>query len=244
MNRSNGSLIVHDGPPEVAAALAHLFVTEANAAIAARGRFSVSLAGGSTPKAAYALLAELPASRALDWRAIDVFFGDERCVGPDDEQSNYRMAKLALLDAVTIPAANVHRMHGEEEPALAAGAYRSTVLATLGPQPRLDLALLGMGPDGHTASLFPGTDPFTDDKLLVRAVYATSQAQWRLTLTPHVLNAARAVAFAVEGSAKASTLRAVREGTYEPSRYPAQSIAPSDGRLFWLVDRAAAGVSA
>ena len=244
MSRDSGTLEVFASPQDVAAALARLFIDEAHASLAMRGRFAVSLAGGTTPKAAYALLAQLPDARALDWNAIDLFFGDERCVPPDHEQSNYRMARLAFLDALGIPSARVHRMRGEDDPQAAARAYRDDLVAALGTRPRLDLALLGMGPDGHTASLFPGTDPHADDAALVRAVYAPSQAQWRLTLTPQVLDAARTVAFTVEGAAKAAMLKTVREGPYEPSRFPAQSIAPSDGRLLWLVDRAAAGISA
>lgn len=242
MSIERGTLDIFATPADVADALARLIVREADAAIAARGSFAISLAGGTTPKAAYALLARLPEARALDWSAIAVFFGDERCVPPDDEQSNYRMARLAFLDAVGIPAKNVHRMRGEDDPPRAARAYRDELVAVLGEAPRMDLALLGMGPDGHTASLFPGSDPHADDDALVRAVYAPSQAQWRLTLTPRVLNAARTVAFAVEGTGKRETLKNVREGPYEPSRFPSQTIAPSDGRLLWLVDRAAAGV--
>ncbi len=242
MTRDPGQIEIFTAPADVASALATLFVEEARRAIAERGRFAVSLAGGTTPKAAYALLAGLPAARALDWRAIEIFFGDERCVAPDDEQSNYRMARLAFFDAVGVPARQVHRMRGEEDPPRAALAYRDDLVATLGPQPRFDLVLLGVGPDGHTASLFPGGDPFADDAALVRAVYAPTQGQWRLTLTPRVLNGARTIAFTVEGAGKAAMLKTVREGSYEPSRYPAQSIAPHDGRLLWLVDRAAAGV--
>jgi 6-phosphogluconolactonase len=243
MSRNAGTLRVLPSPADVARTLADTFVTAAREAIAARGRFAVSLSGGTTPKAAYALLAQPPFAAAVDWTRVEIFFGDERCVPPDHEQSNYRMATQAFLEPLHIAAANVHRMHGEEDPAHAAQGYRADLVAALGAQPRFDLVLLGMGPDGHTASLFPGSDPLTDDAALVRAVYSQSQSQWRLTLTPRVLNAARAVVFAAEGASKAATLRAVREGPYDPAARPAQIIAPVDGTLTWLVDEAAASAT-
>jgi 6-phosphogluconolactonase len=172
---------------------------------------------------------------------VFVYFGDERCVPPDDEQSNYRMAKKAFLDAVAIPPANVHRIRGEIDPATAAADYASILRTDLGERPRFDLVLLGLGPDGHTASLFPGSPPTTDDAALVRAVYAPSQAMWRVTVTPEVINAARTVVFAVEGAEKAAILATVLEGPHDPTTYPAQIVAPEPGRLVWLVDRLAAG---
>ncbi len=241
MARDEGSLRVYDSPADVASALADLFIAKGNEALAARGRFTVSLAGGTTPKAAYALLGTQPRKIALDWTKTEIFFGDERCVPPDDAQSNYRMAREAFIDAVAIPPDNVHRIKGEIDPADAANAYRDEIVAALGDHPRLDLVLLGMGPDGHTASLFPGNDPTADDEALVRAVYSTSQQQWRVTLTPSLLNAARTIAFAVEGAGKAAMLERVRHGPYEPSTFPSQIIAPREGELLWLVDRAATG---
>lgn len=225
---------------DVARALAEVFVEAGNAALAERGRFSVSLAGGTTPKAAYALLAGPPFAGALDWNAVEVFFGDERCVPPGDDRSNYKMANDAFLRAVAIPEANVHRIRGEEDPQTAARAYRAELESALGAHPRFDLVMLGMGPDGHTASLFPGEDPQTDDASLVRAVYSQSQSQWRVTFTPAVINAARSVVFAVEGSEKAQTLARVREGPRDVVTLPAQIVAPADGAVIWLVDAAAA----
>jgi 6-phosphogluconolactonase len=242
MTRDAGTLRVFDAPADVAAALADTFLATARDAIAERGSFAVSLAGGTTPKAAYALLAQGPRANAIDWNAVNIYFGDERCVPPDHEQSNYKMANGAFIRALAIPDAHVHRMHGEDDPANAARAYRDDVIASLGAQPRFDLVMLGMGPDGHTASLFPGSDPLTDNDALVRAVYSQSQSQWRITLTPALLNAARAVVFAVEGSGKTATLAKVREGPYDPITYPSQIIAPTDGTLTWLADKAAAGV--
>ncbi len=240
MIRTTGDLVVLDTPADVAKALADLFVRCGQDAIAARGRFDVSLAGGTTPTAAYELLGTPEYASELDWNKVEVYFGDERCVPPDHEQSNYKMAKDAFLERVGIPGANVHRIAGEDDPVDAAAAYRAELISRLGEEPRFDLVMLGMGPDGHTASLFPGTDPLEADEMLVRAVYSTSQKQWRITLTPRVLNGARTVVFAVAGAGKASMLKQVREGPYEPMKRPSQIIAPRDGRLIWLVDREAA----
>jgi 6-phosphogluconolactonase len=241
MTRDDGALRIYEGPADVAAALAQLIVERGRDAIAKRGRFALCLSGGATPKAAYSLLAQSQYAGALDWNCAAIFFGDERCVPPESDQSNYRMAYEAFIGPLRICADCVHRMHGEDEPAHAAAAYHDDLVKTLGEHPRFDLVMLGMGPDGHTASLFPGTDPLTDDAKLVRAVYSQSQSQWRITLTPAVLNAARTIAFAVEGAGKARTLANVREGPYDPKAFPSQIILPVDGELIWLADKAAAG---
>ena len=242
MTRDTGELNVYDTPAEVAKAMADLFVASAGDAIAARGCCVVALAGGTTPKAAYQLLAKEPYASALDWSKVHVFFGDERCVPPGNDQSNYKMANEAFMASVGIPPGNVHRMRGEDDPADAAASYRDELISVLGVDPRFDLVMLGMGPDGHTASLFPGSNPADGDEMLVRAVYSTSQQQWRITLTPKILNGARTVVFAAEGAGKTAILKLVREGPYDPSKLPSQSIAPREGRLIWLVDKAAAGV--
>ena len=241
MTREKGELRVFDTPADVAKALADVFVECGKDAIGTRGRFAVALSGGTTPKSAYQLLASPPYRSALDWSNVEVFFGDERCVPPDDSQSNYKMAHEAFLETVGVPEANVHRILGENDPVDAAIAYRTELVNVLGQNPAFDLVMLGMGPDGHTCSLFPGSDPLEDDASLARAVYAPSQKQWRVTLTPRAINNARSDVFAVEGEAKARTLKQVREGPYDPSKLPSQIVAPNDGRLIWLVDRAAAG---
>ncbi len=241
MKREAGDIFVFDTPADVAKALADLFVRCGQEAIETRGRFAVSLSGGTTPKAAYEKLATPAYASALDWSKVQIFFGDERCVRPDSPQSNYKMANEAFLMAVGIPSSNVHRVRGEDDPVDAASAYRTEIVNVLGEEPRFDLVMLGMGPDGHTASLFPGNDPLEADDMLARAVYASSQKQWRVTLTPRVLNNARTIAFAAEGVGKAAVLKAVREGAYDPTKLPSQIIAPNDGRLVWLIDRAASG---
>ncbi|HEY1883698.1 MAG TPA: 6-phosphogluconolactonase [Candidatus Cybelea sp.] len=237
-----GDLQVCADSADLAQTLANLIVTSANTAVANRGGFLIALSGGSTPKAAYELLAGNALCKAVPWDRVSVYFGDERCVPPDDERSNYRMAERAFLDAVPIPHGNVHRIRGEIDPGLAANEYASTLRANFGSAPQLDLILLGLGEDGHTASLFPGSDPDLDDGALVRAVYAQAQQMWRVTVTPAVINAAQRVVFAVEGIAKAPVLAAVYEGPRDPIKYPAQIVSPASGGLTWLVDEAAASL--
>jgi len=227
-------------PELFARGLADAFVASARDAIATRGRFTVALAGGTTPRGAYALLAQDPRRSLVAWNAVHVYFGDERCVPPDDPASNYHTAKETLLDDVAIPAAQVHRMRGEIDPQQAALEYALVLRNTIGERPVLDLVMLGIGADGHTASLFPGENPLADDDALVRAVYAQSVRMWRLTITPDVINASHEVLFGVSGAEKAAALKAIREGPYDPWRYPAQIVKPHSGRLLWYADAAAA----
>jgi 6-phosphogluconolactonase len=238
--RPRGELRVCDTSQTVAEALADLFVSDARAAIRQRSAFFVALAGGSTPKATYALLAGADRRDAIEWHDAFIYFGDERCVPPESDESNYKMALDTLLSKVPIPPQNVHRMRGEDDPARAARAYAQVLIQTMGDAPRFDLILLGMGEDGHTASLFPQTDPTAGEEELVRAVYVEKLGAYRLTLTPRVINNSRHVAIAVEGAAKAPALHAVREGPYDPFKYPVQIVAPHDGKVTWLADKGAA----
>jgi 6-phosphogluconolactonase len=241
-------------PDALMHAAAELWVAAATRAIGGSGRFAVALAGGSTPERLYRLLATEPYVSGLDWSRVHAFQGDERCVPPDDPASNYRMAREALLARVPIPAGNVHRIRGEDEPDAAAAAYERDLrdaFATpdgpprLQPGARFDLVLLGMGEDAHTASLFPGSAALQEPTRWVRAVPLSDGSPARVTLTPVVINAAADVVFLVSGRAKASTLRKVREGPYQPDVLPAQLVAPRAGRLRWLVDAdAAAGFEA
>lgn len=224
----------------VTVALAQTFADISRTAVAERGVFEVALSGGSTPKAAYEMLAAEPFRSHIAWSSVFVYFGDERCVPPNDPASNYRMAYEALLGAVPIPSENVFRMRGEADPAIAADEYASALRAQLGERPRFDLVLLGLGDNAHTASLFPGSPPELDDGALVRAVYVDAQAMWRITITPAVINAARNVVFAVEGAPKAGALHDVLEGPRDVVRWPGQVVKPSPGQLTWLVDEAAA----
>ena len=232
---------IYPDADHLARGAAEHFATLAGEAITARGQFAVALSGGSTPRVTYALLAAEDFAAPVDWSRVHVFWGDECCVPPDHPDSNYRMAKETLLDHVSLPASNVHRIQGEMEPEAAAQAYAAELRAFFGTQwPAFDLALLGMGNDGHTASLFPGSAALRERMRAVVAVTADYEDRpaHRVTLTAPAINAARQVLFLVAGAAKAETLQAVLEGPAE--RFPAQLVRPTSGQLVWLVDRAAA----
>ena len=224
----------------LAAATAEHVVTVLAAALKLRRAAHVALAGGSTPRAVNALLTAEPRRAAVDWARVVFWFGDERCVPPDAAQSNYRMNRETLLAPLGIEPDRVHRMRGEDDPAAAAADYDAVMRSVLGERPRLDLVLLGMGPDGHTASLFPGTVSGIDEDKGCIAHYVPQLASWRMTLTPRALNAARDVAITAGGAEKAGALHAVLEGRRQPDVYPAQIVNPHDGRLHWFVDEAAA----
>jgi len=225
----------------LANAAARLVVEQAQAAIDARGAFSIALSGGSTPRDLHRRLASPPLVDQVDWPHVHVFFGDERCVPPDDAQSNYRMAEETLLSHVSIPAAQVHRMRGELPPEAAADDYATQLQDFFKDEPpRIDVILLGMGDNGHTASLFPGLRGVHEQRRWVMAEDVKEVGMWRITLTPVVLNLGRATVFLVAGEAKASMLHQVLEGPYRPAELPAQIVRPSPGEVIWLVDAAAA----
>jgi len=226
----------------LADATAARFVAAAEDAIASRGQFIVALSGGSTPRDTYLRLGtEALVSRVM-WSRVQVLWGDERCVPPDHMESNYRMARETLLDRVPVPAGNVHRILGEDAGTSAAEAYEATLRALLRTPAgaRIDLVLWGLGEDGHTASLFPGSAAVHEQTRWVLAARASAASMWRITLTPAVINAAAEVLFLVSGGAKAAILRRVLEGPRRPQELPAQAIAPSNGRVRWCVDAAAA----
>lgn len=231
---------VYPDSARLAQAAAESVISAGEAAIAARRRFSIALAGGSTPAPLYRLLATEQYAAQLDWRAVHVFWGDERCVPPQHSSSNYHMVREALLDRVPIPPDNIHRMRGEDDPVQAALAYEDALRAHFGGSPRFDLVLLGMGADGHTASLFPGAPALAERTRLAVAVYAANRSSWRVTLTYPALNAAAHVMFLVTSSEKADTLRAVLEGPHRPVDLPAQGVRPHAGRVLWLADADAA----
>jgi 6-phosphogluconolactonase len=233
---------VYADAEEVARAAAERIAQLAGESIGARGIFTLALSGGSTPRRVYELLAEGGLRESVDWPNVHVFFGDERMVPPDHAESNYRMASEALLSRVPVPAENVHRIDGVGDAAANASDYESEMRGLFGDGewPRLDLVLLGMGDDGHTASLFPGTDALSEGRLWVAPNWVGKLGAWRVTLTAPAVNAARHVLFLVNGAGKAGRLREVLTGEHDPSRLPSQLIQPSDGVLEWFVDRAAA----
>jgi 6-phosphogluconolactonase len=240
---SKAEVVVLPDAEELAHQAARRFAELAREAVASRGRFSVSLSGGSSPGQLYKLLTREPYRTQIPWRQVHLFWGDERCVPPDDPGSNYHLAEGALIAQVPVPAENVHRMRGELAPEAAARAYdRELQDFFCGPRPRFDLVLLGLGEDGHTASLFPGSPLLEEAERLVApatAVFQDRPAQ-RITLTLPAINAARQVLFLVSGGAKAQVVQAVLEGPAGP--LPAQWIQPTAGGLTWLLDAAAASV--
>jgi 6-phosphogluconolactonase len=243
--RPAAGLVVLADPTALAQEAAERCAGIAAEALARAGRFHVALTGGSTPKRLYTLLATEPYRSRLPWAQTHVFWGDERCVPPDHPESNYRMAHEALLRHLPIPSEQIHRMRGEDpDPEQAAAEYEQCLRTVFAPRagtlPRFDLVLLGMGADGHTASLFPHTGALREQqRWAVRNHVPQLQAD-RLTLTVPVINRGATILFLVAGTEKAVALRDVLEGPPDPERLPAQRIRPATGRLIWLVDRAAA----
>ncbi len=251
-------LIIQGDIESLAQAAAGRIIAASEAAIAARGRFTIALAGGSTPAALYRLLAAPSNVDRLDWLRTEVFFGDERCVPPEHEWSNYGMASRTLLSHVPLPPDQCHRMEGELPPAAAESRYALTLACVFDLQaarwPQLDVILLGMGEDGHTASLFPGMEALAEGSKTVVATevpaYVRPQVP-RVTLTLPVLNAGREVMFLVAGQGKAAMVKRVLEETAsergEEALLPAARVQPAlvrpvPGQLTWFLDRAAASL--
>jgi 6-phosphogluconolactonase len=227
---------------ELAARGASEFSLRADEAVASRGVFRVALAGGSTPERLYRALAE---GSDVAWERTQVFFGDERHVPPDHAESNFRLAYQTLLSRVPIPPANVYRWRSEGADVDGAAAHYETLLREVfgtkaGEAPRFDLVLLGLGEDGHTASLFPGSEALHETRKLAAAPWIEKLGAYRFTLTPQVLNASLHALFLVSGSAKAAVLKRVLEGERLPEELPAQLVDPLEGQLMWLVDQEAA----
>ncbi len=237
-----GELGVYGDAEQLARAAAELFVALATESIKARGRFRVALSGGSTPRHVYELLSAAEFSSRVDWNHLDIFWGDERYVPADDRDSNYRMTFEALLCRVPVPAANVHRVPTEISPPSAAAAAYEEQIRQFFPDsymPDFDLIYLGLGTNGHTASLFPHSPALREQSRLVVADFVAEVNGWRVTMSPPLLNRGRMVAFLVQGQEKAEVLRDVLLGPDHPERLPAQLIAP-EGKLLWMVDEAAA----
>ncbi|MFY9743288.1 MAG: 6-phosphogluconolactonase [Candidatus Sulfotelmatobacter sp.] len=236
-------------PQDLFQAAADEVIHAAEGSVSERNRFIIALSGGSTPKNLYNLIAA-NASSTLPWERMFFFFGDERHVPPDDLESNFRMANESLLSKVPIPAGNIFRVPSENPDASAAAeAYEKSLRSFFGLQPgefpRFDLILLGMGPDGHTASLFPETAALQEKSRLVVANWVEKLKTHRITVTLPVINAARRVLFLVSGTDKAAALHEVLEGKQPAEKYPSKLVRPTNGKLIWLVDRAAAsGLSA
>lgn len=245
MKEKQANILVCLDPENVGQRAAELFVRLAGEAVSTSGRFAVALSGGSTPRVLYAMLVADQFRQLVPWSEVHLFWGDERCVPPDHPESNFGMVREVLLDKAPIPAQNIHRMPAEhEDPRLAADAYEQTLRAffglKMGEVPCFDLILLGLGEDGHTASLFPRTTALAETERLVVSNHVEKLGTDRLTLTVPVVNQAANVVFLVAGKSKASVLREVLEGEYQPQHLPSQLIHPVKGKLVFLVDRDAA----
>jgi 6-phosphogluconolactonase len=234
--------VVYPDQPSFIDGAADFIVDLAAQAIGERGRFAIALSGGSTPRPIYARLASADYRDRIEWDKVHVFFGDERCVPPDDARSNYRMTCEALRDHVPLPPDQLHRIQGELDPAQAVLSYEQELrqLFRTSTFPPFDLICLGLGDNGHTASLFPGTAALREKERWVVPQYVEVMTTWRVTFTASLINAARHIAFFVEGAGKAEVLRRVLEGSYQPDVLPAQLIQPVNGELHWLVDATAA----
>lgn len=235
-------VVVRDGT-ELAHRAAEWFVRHAREAIQARGRFLVALSGGSTPRGLYEQLASAEFRDRVDWRRISFFWGDERPAPPDDPQSNHKLAYDALLSKIPTPPEQVYRMEGERAPEEAARRYEAKLRGVFGaePFPRFDLVLLGLGENGHTASLFPRTQMLHEKDKWVAAEHIDEIGSWRISLTTPAINHAAHVMFLVGGAGKAQVFFEVWNGARAPADLPARLIAPVQGDLMWLLDYAAAG---
>ncbi len=232
---------VYSSHTRMSEAAVEMFVGLALSAIEARGLFTVALSGGSTPEPVYAGLAAPEMADILPWEHVHLFWGDERHVPPDDSDSNYRMVRESLLSMIEIPEANVHRVRAEMDARMAAFDYEERLRAVFGDEwPVFDLVFLGMGTDGHTASLFPHSAGLNEEQRWFIANRAPELDAWRLTLTKNAINAARQILVLVVGESKAERIYQVLEGLHQPEDQPIQLINPEDGRMTWLLDEAAA----
>ncbi len=227
--------------PALAAEAAQRIQDAAQAAIAAQGVFTLGLSGGTTPRTLYQLLADEPCRSAIDWSKVEFYFGDERCVPPNHPDSNFGLAERTLFSRLPIPTQNIHRMRGEINPDIAAAEY-DALIARRFDQSGLDLILLGMGDDGHTASIFPDTPAVLENNRRCVAVHVDKLRSWRLTLTAPFINRAAGGLILASGSSKARRIHEALEGPMDPMCLPIQLIKPTPGKLVWILDAEAAGM--
>ena len=236
-------IIVLDDAQALFVRAAEEIVHVSGEAICTHGQFTLGLTGGNTPADVYTLIATR-FHLSVDWNAVHLFWGDERCVPPDDPASNYGMADRTMLSKLNLDPSQIHRMRGEDDPELAAREYDKELEQFFslgrGEVPHFDLILLGLGDNVHIASLFPGSAALHEQQRLAVAVEVDAAQRKRITLTPPVLNKAGRVMFIVSGSNKAEAVKAALEGTRDPDKYPAQIIDSNPGEVIWLLDRAAA----
>lgn len=244
MVKSDFKMEIYANSQELAWAAALRFSGLAEQLVRESGKFTAVLSGGSTPRTMLSLLAEKPFADSLPWPAIKFFWGDERCVQPDHADSNFRMATETLLSKIPLPPENVFRIPAEDEDHnRAAENYSMTLRQSLNSEsPQFDLVFLGMGADGHTASLFPGTEALQAKNQIAVANFVEKLNSWRITLTAQTINQARNIIFLVAGEDKAEALKEVLEGEHHPEKYPSQLIQPSNGSLLFMLDEAAANL--
>jgi len=221
-------------------AAAELFTIQSRQASLICGRFSVALSGGETPRRLFEILATSPYRERIHWDEVHIFWSDERCVSENDPRNNARMARQTLLDQVPIPTANIHPIRCAESPQQAAIQYERELREFFSVQnPNFHLVLLGLGANGHIASLFPHTEVLNEQGRWVSEVYISELGMYRITFTAPFINQANQVVFLVSGRDKSSVLKNVLEGTYKPHKLPAQLIRPNGAQPIWLVDMAA-----
>jgi len=222
-------------------AAAEFIVSIANKAIAKNGRFIISLSGGQTPVKLYSILAQDPFRNQIEWKKVFIFWGDERCVPLEDEQNNAYQAKVTWLNKVDVPPSNIHIIPVNLKPAEAAKQYEKKINDFFGNSPKqFDIVLLGLGENGHTASLFPGTNVLNEQAEGIREVYVEEEKMFRITMTAPLINKAHHILFLVSGKKKAKILENIMQGPYQPEKYPAQLINPVEADLRWFADSAAA----
>jgi 6-phosphogluconolactonase len=238
----NQNVRVYSHREALARAVADYVAAQVSNSVAERGVATLVLSGGTTPRSVYTLLSAEPYHSTIPWKKVHLFWGDERCVPPTSEESNFRMADETLISRVSLPSENVHRIPVERPPAEAAAVYDREIREFFGLKdgefPQFDLLMLGLGEDGHTASLFPGTTAIQGQNRIVTEVYVEKLKTHRITMTLPTINHAASVVFLVEGSNKASIIREVMETQHKT--YPAQLVRPVPGELLWFVDQAAA----
>ncbi|HEU5229499.1 MAG TPA: 6-phosphogluconolactonase [Ktedonobacteraceae bacterium] len=237
------NVLIYPEKDTLSHAAAQHIVQIANESIVTHGRFTLALSGGSTPKTLYSLLGSEPYRSQINWALVEIFWSDERCVPPESEESNFHLAQEVLLSRIPLAPTQIHRMPADEPDRDAAShAYGLEIQKVFGTNriPSFDLLHLGMGPEGHTASLFPHQPSLHEQGRLVMPVTVPKPPPPRLTFTPPLLNAAIHILFLVTGADKAEALQAVLEGPYQPDEYPAQIVQPTKGEVTWMVDTAAA----
>ncbi len=243
MSQKHNHIKVFETAPELAQGAAEVMLSIAKQSIEARGRFVIALSGGTTPDALFSLLAKPPFRDEMPWNKIFIFWGDERCVPFDDKKNNAFRAKTIVLDQVAIPLENIYPIPVGIDPALSAKKYESTINHFFGTEAlSFDLIFLGLGENGHTASLFPESAIIHEKTQLLREVYVPEQHMFRITMTPLLINQAHTIIFLVEGENKAAILNTVLNGSLQPDKYPAQIITAEKGKLYWFIDKKAAAL--